>query len=402
MKQNEKSANILSNAEDLFSRKGFSDTTISEIAQAAEVTDSVIYQYFVNKEDLLFSIANERIKDATDQLKEQLQGIHDPLNRLSKLIWFHLRYNDTHQKYARILLLDCQFSIDFYKSTAHQMARQYVYLLTAILNQGMQTGVFRGDMHEHTLRDIIFGTINYETISRFAIGEIDDCTADFDGIISLVLAMLSPVSGLNKDTLNKSERILLAAEAIFAEYSFTKAKITQIAKAADVAEGTVYEHYTNKEDLLLSIPRKRFDQFGDQLKDVFNIKDPLRKLRRIIRYHFTLFLREPNFSKVFLLYTQFNRKFYQSKAFESFRNYFTVIEDIVREGIDNGAIRKDVNPRIFRNMVLGTFSNMAIRWFIMGKERSYDKFYEIDNIVSLLICSIISEERISASRHDRL
>jgi TetR/AcrR family transcriptional regulator, fatty acid metabolism regulator protein len=393
MVSNDKRAQILIKAEDLFSENGFAGTTISEIAQAAEVADSVIYQHFINKEDLLFSIAYERIKEATDLLTEQLLGIQDPLSRLSKMIWFHLRYNDTHQKYARILLLDCQFSKNFYKAKTNQVVRQYVSQLTMILNEGIRVGVFRNDVNVHILQDIILGAINYETISKFAIKEIDDSTVDFDAIISLVLSMLSPIESMGNDSLSKSERILLAAEKVFAEYGFSKAKIMQIAEIAGVAEGTVYEHYKNKEDLLLSIPRKRFDQYRDQLRDVFHINDPLRKLRRIISYHFSLFLREPNFSKVFLLYTQFNRKFYQSQAFESFRNYFMILEEVVLEGIGDGVIRADVNPRIFRNMFLGTFSNIAIRWLIMGKGKSYDKLYEIDKVVSVLVSAVISKKK---------
>jgi len=394
MKSDEKRARILAEAEDLFSRKGFSDATISEIAQAAGVADSVIYQHFINKEDLLFSAASERIKEASDLLTEQLKGIQDPLNRLSKLIWSHLRYNDTHQKYARILLLDCQFIKDFYQSNAHQMVRHYISNYSTLLPAGIEDGIFRNDVNVHTLQDIILGTINYETISKIAIQEIDDSTVDFDSIISLVRAMLAPANSGDDDALSKSERILIAAETVFAEHGFTKAKITQIAKMAGVAEGTVYEHYKNKDDLLLAIPHRRFEQYRTQLIDVFHITDPLRKLRRIIRYHFSLFLRQPNFSKVFLLNTQFNRNFYQSDAFENFKNYFTIFEDVVREGIESGALRKDVNPRIFRNMLLGTFSNMAIRWFIFNKRESYDMLSEIEGVVSLLVAAAVPKNNL--------
>ena len=49
---------ILEAAEELIAENGIADTTIANVAQKAEVVDSLIYKYFRNKEDLLFSIAD--------------------------------------------------------------------------------------------------------------------------------------------------------------------------------------------------------------------------------------------------------------------------------------------------------------------------------------------------------
>ena len=104
----------------------------------------------------------------------------------------------------------------------------------------------------------MLGTLNCETISCFAIGEIMESTSDFDDIVNLVLAM---VTKKKEEVLSKPDRILLAAESLFAEKGFSKATIGEIAKLAKISEGSVYEYYENKEELLLSIPRKRFHQF---------------------------------------------------------------------------------------------------------------------------------------------
>ena len=47
---------IIDAAIEVFSRNSFQDSTISEIAQKANVAEGTIYQYFRNKEDLFFSI----------------------------------------------------------------------------------------------------------------------------------------------------------------------------------------------------------------------------------------------------------------------------------------------------------------------------------------------------------
>jgi TetR/AcrR family fatty acid metabolism transcriptional regulator len=51
----------------------------------------------------------------------------------------------------------------------------------------------------------------------------------------------------------KESSILDAAERIFAQAGFDGAKVSDIARAASVAEGTVYLYYKNKQDLLAGV-----------------------------------------------------------------------------------------------------------------------------------------------------
>ena len=48
---------------------------------------------------------------------------------------------------------------------------------------------------------------------------------------------------------SKRERILRAAVDVFAEHGYFNAKVAQIAKAAGVADGTIYLYFDGKEDL---------------------------------------------------------------------------------------------------------------------------------------------------------
>ena len=123
-----------------------------------------------------------------------------------------------------------------------------------------------------------------------------------------------------------------AAEKVFAEKGFTKAKISEIAKIAGISEASVYEYFENKEDVFLSIPRHRFQENLYELSETFHIKNPIRKLKRFTKYYFFLMLTEEDFLKVFLFQLQLNPRFYRSKAFESFQRYFRVVEEIIEEG----------------------------------------------------------------------
>src|SRR5947199_8359334 len=84
----------------------------------------------------------------------------------------------------------------------------------------------------------------------------------------------------------KRELILRAATRVFARNGYFNSKVADIARAADVADGTVYLYFKSKDEILHSI----FDQnmaeaiaAGRQL--ISDLNDPREKLRRIAKLH---------------------------------------------------------------------------------------------------------------------
>jgi len=385
MKGEDKRKKILTAAEEIISQKGIAETTISEISRRAGVADSIIYQFFKGKQDLLFSIPAEHEEEYLSFLDEHLQGIGDAESRIGKAVWFYLRYFDTHPGYARILFFECLSSKDFYLSPGYRVVRRFAEILLEILIDGVREGRFNPRMDTHLVRDVILGTLGCEMVTCLAVGEIEECVSDHEDIMTLVRAMVLPREEPEK---SKPDMILGAAEKVFSENGFTKAKVSEIAKLAGVAEGTVYEYFGTKEDLLLSISEKHFERYLGDLSQVFEIKTPLRKLRRFIRYYFWLFSTEREFLKVFLLQLQLSKRFYGTKEFGTFMKYFRTIEDIIEEGKTKGSFRENVNPRVFRNMFIGTFNNLALRWFILEGDRNFDKMQKIEQLADLLTSAV--------------
>ncbi len=379
---------IISAAEELFAEKGVKETTIAAIARKAGVADSNVYLYFKSKQDLLFSVAYERFLEALDMLNEHLQGITEPWSRLSKMIWYSLRYNDQHPEYVRILLFECRSRKQYYTSPAYSLMRRHAGILLNILQQGIDQGDFRSDINPALIRDVVYGTFDFETISCLAAGEIKESIHDLDDLMLIFRLMLSPPSREMKEK-DKEARILAAAEKAFSRYGYNHAKVTDIAGMAHVAEGTIYEYFKNKEDLLLTIPARRFQDHLKKMPETFHIKTPLRKLRRFMRYHFSLYLPNRDFLRVFLLDVQLNIRFYRSSAYQDYKKYIATFEQIVREGQEDGSFRKDINPRVLRNMFLGAFSHMALRWIMIGNGEDIDKMHEIDEVIDLFANSVI-------------
>jgi len=383
---------ILAAAEEVFSEKGFAEATISEIAREAGVTDSLIYRHFKGKEDLLFSIPEQRLKESLSLLDRDQQGILDAESKLRKLMWGYLWYHDVYSSYARILIFECRSSPDFYLTAAYRLIRKYAGRVSAILEQGALDGNFRSDADMAVVRDIVLGTLDIATISFLAIGETASALSDFEEMATMVHRMITARPEPKTVRSDKASAILTAAERVFAEKGFNRAKVAEIARLAGVADGTVYEYFKSKEDLLFSIPMRRFERYLNGISGAFEIKDPVRKLRRLIKYHYSTFLADRHFLKVLILDLLLNMDFYRSKAFDAFRNYYRYVEEVVEEGKAAGVFRADVSTRVFRNMFLGAFTHMALRWLVFFRSGDTDMIQEIGQVTDLLLDAVLMRE----------
>lgn len=385
---------ILDAATKVIAQKGFENSSLNEIADKAGIREQTIYLHFKGKEDILFSAFEQYMANYLHFLDEHLQGISGAYNRLRKLVWAHLRYSDIDREYISLVLFDCRSNRNFYQSRAYKLIRKYSGLISSILDEGIKEKTFRPDMSIPLVRDIIFGLMDYEAIRYFVTGEKPDAVSDLEEVMRLLGQMLLLKYRSKIHPMGKEQRILQAAVQLFAKKGYSKATIAEIARKADVAEGTVYEYFKNKEDLLLSISEGRFKDHLEQLKLTFAGKDSKKKLRLFMQNHFQQYLDDHDFLVVFLTNIQFNRRFYKSRAYKSQYKYVMELERLVQGIIDNGNAAPDINLRVFRNMFLGAFTHMTLRWFMVNHGSKYNKMEEIEKVTGLL------SDAISLRNHD--
>lgn len=385
---------IMAAAEKVMSQKGLKASTIAEIAALAGINDSVIYHYFRNKKDLLFSVEGAHLAEVIQMLNEQLAGIPEAVSRLSKMVWFHLHYNYTHRDYAILLLFECRSNINFYQHPAYNLIRQYAGIMLAILRGGVASGAFRDDIDLRLARDLILGALDWVSI-KLIVQEQDqdsDVVQETHRLMAFIQVMIQAQPPLAGEIKDKRARILDAAEKAFADKGFAAATISDIARRAKVAEGTIYEYFTNKQDLLMSIPKDRFQGHIEKLGELFVVKSTPRKLRRFIRHHFLLYLTQPEFLRVFLFNIQLNPHFYRSESFPMFVQYTGIVDQILAEGRSNGSIRGEVDNEVFKSLLFGGFNHVTLRWYLSQGKTDQHKMEEIDGIVNLLMNAVVNPQ----------
>jgi len=406
--KNGKKQAILRAAQEVFAEKGLANSTISEIAKKADVVDSIIYHYFENKEDLLFSSIEELIEKSHNELLFHFKGLMGPVSHLGKMVWFHLYQNDFSSGDARMmknLLFECRSNKDFYNHSGYKALQRYAGLMLAILKKGVNEKYFRDDLEIGIVRDMIFGFLDEESLSCLAYREIDETMSDFESIMALIMAMIGIESNEAEANINpnaaavvsegvksdKAARVLESAVSIFAQKGHRKTTMLEIAEKAGVAEGTIYEYFKNKQDLLYSIPKGKFLVYQARLKRMFEPKDPLEKLRAFIGEYFRIFSSDSEFLTIFLCDIKLNKQFYNTEAFIAFLNTNEMLYEILNEGKESGVFRSDLNNRVFRNLFLGTFSHLAIRWFVLERVTPLKMLSEL-SVITTLLCRAVTRQ----------
>lgn len=152
---------IIDSAMKVFGSKGFHDSTISEIARAADISEATIYEYFDSKETLLFSIPEKFISETISETSKILPYIKGAENRLRCLLYLHYEIYRDRPNYSSVVLLNLKQNRNFMKTKSYQQVRKYSQILIKTIAEGMESGEFRSDLDPYLVRHILLGTIEH-------------------------------------------------------------------------------------------------------------------------------------------------------------------------------------------------------------------------------------------------
>jgi TetR/AcrR family fatty acid metabolism transcriptional regulator len=182
---------IIQSAIEVFSKNGFQQASISEIAQRANVAEGTIYQYFRNKEDLFFSIPGEKTNEFCKELDLHIQGIVGPFNKVRKFIWYYLYHLKMNPDYARTLLLEMRVNRSLVEKKIYSSFKQFTGKILEILQEGQEEGVVRKDVNLYVLRHLILGILEH-VVTRWVLkGEKYDLMDYYEDVSKLVVSALS-------------------------------------------------------------------------------------------------------------------------------------------------------------------------------------------------------------------
>ncbi|MGB3097180.1 MAG: TetR/AcrR family transcriptional regulator [Candidatus Deferrimicrobiaceae bacterium] len=170
----------------------------------------------------------------------------------------------------------------------------------------------------------------------------------------------------------KRERILRAAIKIFSQKGFFSSKVSEIARSAGVADGTIYLYFKNKDDLLISLfEEKMAEVVADVREQVAAGDGALPRLRIFIENHMNLLVREAGLIEVLQVELRQSNKFMKEYVPVKFLEYLDVISEILEQGIREGTFRQELNVAVARRAVFGALDEIALA-YVLSRKRKYD------------------------------
>ena len=195
---------------------------------------------------------------------------------------------------------------------------------------------------------------------------------------------------------NKYHQILEAAVKVFARQGFHQSTVAQIAKEAGVADGTIYLYFKNKDDILVQFFRFRTQQVFESFREaVDGAETSTDKLRNLVRRHLAEFQRDRDGAVVYQVETHQNSRLAEAQIREMSKMYRDLISEIIEQGQQEGAIRKDLYVGLVKRFIIGAVDEVINTW--LHAEEDYDLVSMADPLVELFIKGIEQRDSVADS-----
>jgi TetR/AcrR family fatty acid metabolism transcriptional regulator len=163
----------------------------------------------------------------------------------------------------------------------------------------------------------------------------------------------------------KRERILDAAIKVFAAEGFYNAKVSQIAQAAGVADGTIYLYFKSKDDLLIQLFEDRMERVNANLRAALASEmSASARLKRVVKLHLELVGENRDMAEVISVELRQSSKFIREYANPKFAEFLRLIASAVVEGQRAGELRSDLDPYILARALFGALDEIALAWLV--------------------------------------
>ena len=194
--------------------------------------------------------------------------------------------------------------------------------------------------------------------------------------------MQPPVKNFRKSSQNKPlppgrVKITRALKSLLEEKEFNAITTAEIAKNAGVTEALIYKYFKDKRDLLHQVLSEYLEQYGVQLQqDLKGIKGALNKLRKLIWSHINVYATNRVFARILLVEVRNHPDYYKSETNKLAKTYSNMALRIIEEGIRNGDIRDNLQPKLIWHGILGSIEQVCLSAVIFGRDLSPDDLTE--------------------------
>src|SRR5271156_1125823 len=153
---------LLDAAVELFARKGFTETTVEDITNAADVGKGTFFNYFPRKEHILIAFSDMQISKLQATV-DQMRARPEPMRSFFRAMTLRMTEEPSRAPDVVRALLQANLSSSSVRSVMLERSARAEGLLTQLVQIGQERGEFRRDVAALELaqvfRQTIFGTL---------------------------------------------------------------------------------------------------------------------------------------------------------------------------------------------------------------------------------------------------
>ncbi len=181
-----------------------------------------------------------------------------------------------------------------------------------------------------------------------------------------------PLGRRERKKLETRRRIFHTAFELFGSKGFEETTVEEIAEAADVAKGTVFNYFASKLDLLLEAHEAWMERLEEELGLPESWNGHVRgQLLQILFFVADLAIENREVSRLVIFETMREAHFHLAQdrdlnPEDSVRLLEGLVEQVIRGGQERGEIRGDVDPSQAASVVAASAFSTVVRWLVRG------------------------------------
>jgi TetR/AcrR family fatty acid metabolism transcriptional regulator len=196
--------------------------------------------------------------------------------------------------------------------------------------------------------------------------------------------------------------ILAAAHQSFSTKGYEKTAMSEIAKEAGIAEGTIYKHFANKQELLARVFSDFYtaliEKTKNSLEGIVGIEEQLRVL---ITRHIQTFFEDKGMCRLLLQEVRPLNNYPHSHMHQLTREYSEILLKVITDGIDKQEIRADISAKTIRDMIFGSLEHAG--WNVITANKPSMNYNKLTHeIISVTLNGLVDTKPKSHNFNDQL
>jgi len=170
----------------------------------------------------------------------------------------------------------------------------------------------------------------------------------------------------------RREEIISVASDAFAKKGYHLTDLEVVADKIGVGKGTIYRYFPSKEKLFTAVMEHFMRKLSAEIigVNIESIRNPVERLKVIIRTHMEFFEKNFQLIELFIHYRSEYKDKFKPIYMKNYARCLSKAEALIRECVDQG-LMKDIPPRAITNILMDIFDGMIFSTFMSGSRKTF-------------------------------